>query len=694
MSEESDKILSSGAENLTFTVEQVQYLREEFERQRRWVNLLSTREQMVLQELDQTINSFSYKIGRFFTWAPRVIGKKLKPAKKVKIASFVQEDEEKGEEELFPSSLIISPELLPSNSKMRKSDNLVEEVLIAIRRGNLTVDAARDMVLEGSFSMEGEELFKSAEKIMEHLLNSKEYQPSVKNIYVGILRALVRRKDSSALLFGERFYDQIKDQRATRTLIQIHGKSGNFIRPLELLQTMPRSTWRTDQINRFKNASRVFKNGVKVKLPKSKQIKSKPSTILYHASQSLPHTTSGYAIRTHGLVSALNTHGIDVKVALRYGYPIDRTDFIGDEVLTSHHVDNVEYKFNPTSNDNQTILNYQEVYSFNNIEQYENRAIDSIIKQAIEIQPEIIHSASNFVVGMAGAKAAKALGIPSIYEIRGFWHLTQSTKREGYEGSDHFELSERLEIETAKESDYVFTITNALKDILIQNGVDANKISVLPNAVDIDKFERTKKNKKLEKGLGFDGKVVIGYIGSFVNYEGLDLLLEACSVLHKEIGDKFRLLLVGDGAMMNPLRQMARFLQIEDLITFTGRVNHDEVQDYYSLIDIAPLPRKGFRVCELVSPLKPFEAMGSGKVIITSKVKALAEIIEHEKTGLVFETDDSLDLAKKLKSVIIDEELRNFLGKNAREWVEKNHSWEVVSKKVVDVYRVIMEEKK
>ncbi|MGY8868042.1 MAG: glycosyltransferase, partial [Methylophagaceae bacterium] len=119
----------------------------------------------------------------------------------------------------------------------------------------------------------------------------------------------------------------------------------------------------------------------------------------------------------------------------------------------------------------------------------------------------------------------------------------------------------------------------------------------------------------LIKELGFEDKVVIGYIGSFVKYEGLDLLLEACAILKEKHGDIFRLLLVGDGDTMQQLRRTTQFLQLEDQVVFTGRVSHDKVQNYYSLIDIAPLPRKGLRVCELVSPLKPFEAMGSGKVL-------------------------------------------------------------------------------
>lgn len=694
MSKSSDLLETSDKESLVFSVDQVQYLREEFERQRKWVNLLSNREQAVLKELEDTKNSVSYRIGRILTWAPRIIVKKRNQSSIKKISTFIQEDEEEKEEDLFPSSLVISPELLPTNSEMRKADNLVEEILIAIRRGNLSVEATRDLVSEGSFSMSGDELFEASQKIMKHLLQSSEYKPSVRNIYVGILRSLVRRKDAHALEFGEMFFDEVDDQRAARTLIQIHGKSGNFMRPIELLRAMPRSAWRSEQLKRFENAARIYSQGITLNSVKAKPIASEPGVVLYHASQSRPHTSSGYAIRTHGLVSALQNHGIGMKVILRHGYPLDRNDFGMDTVSQFQEIENVEYCFSPLSRKSSHMINYQEVYNFNQLELYQNQAIERVIASAKKIKPEIIHSASNFVVGMAGARAAKALGIPSIYEIRGFWHLTQSTKREGYEDSDHYRLTERLEIETAKESDYVFTITQALKEILIEKGVDERKISVLPNAVELEKFNVLEKDKKLEKELDFQNKIVIGYIGSFVNYEGLDLLLEASSLLYKKLGDTFRLLLVGDGAMMNPLRKMARFLQIEDLIKFTGRISHDEVERYYSLIDIAPLPRKGHQVCELVSPLKPFEAMGAGKVVITSSVKALAEIIDHGHTGLIFEKDNSLDLAEKLESVISNSELRRTLGENARTWVAENHSWEQVSHRVLDVYEQIKEKSK
>ena len=678
-------------DKIHFSRKQVEYLGDEFERQRRWINLLSTREKSALEELEETQNSVSYRVGRILTWLPRKLLKLLSSGNKKSIVYFVKEDEEQRVEELFPSSLLITPELLPTSDSARKIDYIVEEFLIAIKRGVLSVTQARDMFTESCFNLSTEDQLETASIILNHILQVKEYSPSVKNVYIGILRSLALSNSLSAIIFGESFQTRINDQRALRTLIQAHSKCGNFSKPLEYLRKMPKDNWRNEQEKKFRSANRILEKGLNVKVPKVKKITSRDNSVIYHASQSMPHTTSGYAIRTHGLVSSLVKREIDVNTILRYGYPLDRNDFREDKIKPVTTVDGVSYHFSHTERKDRSLINYQEIYNFNSLEKYLRRSISSLVSYSIEFRPRIIHSASNFVVGIAGAEAAKELGIKSIYEIRGFWHLTQSTKRLGYENSDHYNLSEQLEIQAAKMSDHVFTITYALKEILIDAGIDADKITVLPNAVDPDKFRIMQKDESLEKRLNFKGKVVIGYIGSFVKYEGLDILLEACSLLYKKIGDIFRLLLVGDGDMMHALRDATRFLQLEDIVTFTGRVSHDEVNKYYSLIDIAPLPRKGLRVCELVSPLKPFEAMASGKVLITSSVKALAEIVEEGKTGLVFEKDNAEQLAEKLESVIVDGRLREEIGKNARKWVVENHSWDLIAQRVTDVYDKLRE---
>ncbi len=689
LAEDLSQLLNS--ESFTFSKEQIEYLQDEFEKQRRWVNLLSSREQAALVELERTHNSFSYRFGRFVTWFPRKIMRLLEVLDKGRIVFFISEEEEVEYRDLFPSTLLITPELLPSSDESRNVDNLVQDVLMMVKRGSLSVNFVRDIIGESADRLDDEEVYDATTKIINHLLMIKEYLPNVKNVYIGSLRALALRNSDLAIKFGDLFQDEFRDSRAVRTLIQCHGKVGNFEAPVELLAKSKKDKWYYQQWNRFAPGMRIMNNGVEIKSKKVEKYSPTKGKIFYHASQSLPHTSSGYAIRTHGLLSELKRLNIDIEGILRYGYPLDRGDFPINEIEGNDVIDEVEYIFSLKNRNSAKIINYSEVFRFTSLEKYLNKSVDYLLEEAKKRKPSIIHSASNFVCGYAGVKAARLLGIPSIYEIRGFWHLTQSTKREGYENSDHYNLSEKFEIETAKMASHVFTITGSIKDILIENGVEESKISILPNAVDIEKFTIEERDKELEKELDVKDKVVIGYIGSFVDYEGLDLLIKACKILYEEVGDVFRLLLVGDGDVFAQLRSLAEDLGLSEVVIFTGRVHHDDVQRYYSLIDIAPLPRKGFRVCELVSPLKPFEAMASGKLLITSSVKALNEIIEHKVTGLVFEKDNYQDLAKKLESVVVDEDLRNEIAKRGNLWVKENHSWENIAKSVTSIYEHLLE---
>ena len=676
-------------ENLVFSKDQIEYLRSEFERQRRWVNLLSTREQAALEELERTQTSVSYRIGRFFTAFPRMVIKKFR-SQKNKIVYFTDENEE-NREELFPSSLLITPDLLPTQGSSRGVASFIEEILILARRRRISVNQIRDMMLESKFS--DSEMYEASITIIEHLENTNQFLPSIKNVFTGLLRALANLSPTLAVNFGEIYIERLYDERSLRTLIQLHGKVGNFSRPLKLLEKMPYSSWKSEQQSKFKIPANVYKHGLKMKQPVTKKVYNPSDKIAYVASQCMPHTTSGYAIRTHGLVSSLNIKGYNVSILARHSYPVDRHDFKGTNVKKQVEIDDVTYNFTGTKKTQNTI-DYAQVFNFTKLRKYESQLEKAIENYAIENKCAILHSASNFVVGYANSRVAKKLGIASIYEIRGFWHLTQATKRMGYTDSDHYNLSEHFEIETAKQSDYVFTITQALKQILVENGVEESKIHVLPNAVNASKFTIMEKDNELEKELNFQDSVVIGYIGSFVDYEGLDLLLEACAILKDSHRDVFKLLLVGDGEVMQQLRRTVEFLDLQEQVIFTGRVPHDEVQRYYSLIDIAPLPRKGLRVCELVSPLKPFEAMASGKVLITSSVQALAEIVDDGTTGLVFEKDNAKDLAAKLELVLLDADLRKKIGENANKWVLENHSWDVISERVTDIYDKILEENK
>jgi glycosyltransferase involved in cell wall biosynthesis len=214
---------------------------------------------------------------------------------------------------------------------------------------------------------------------------------------------------------------------------------------------------------------------------------------------------------------------------------------------------------------------------------------------------------------------------------------------------------------------------------------------VLPNGVHTDRFERRPRDPELAAELGVVGKTVIGYAGGLVDYEGLDLLLRA---VHELVSrrDDLHLVVVGDGPVEGRLHALAGELGLGRHVTFTGRVPHDDVARYLSLVDIAPFPRLPLPVCEAISPIKPFESMAMGKAVIVSSVAALTEIVDDGNTGLVFEKGSASDLARVIERYADDPELRARMGDNARTWVRAERDWSHITGIVDDVYAELVPE--
>jgi len=684
LEEDEEDIEQLLAGPLTFTEKQIEYLKSEFERQRRWVKTLSEREAAALEELEDTRNSVSYRVGRAMTWPLRKIMAIFDGRSR---RFFLREKSlDAYEHEIF-SPFVISPELLPESGTHGLPDVFVQDLLLSLRIAPLSVEEIKDEIRERSFGMDNGVLLDCLIRVTRHAIHTREYHGTVRNLFVGSFRSLVLTEPFLSVSYYDEFSGQIKDERATKTLVITLIKLGYVKRSMQILESMGRDSWAKNKKAEIKPFFDLVERGFSGEFYKARGWKPKSGAILYNASQTLPYTSSGYAIRTHSLVRAIGSAGHDVTVCVRHGYPLDRSDFKGEFLGGEEVVDGIRYMFNPSNGSgSEPEINYSEVFNFRKYEDYHYLACETLARQAEQIRPFVIHAASNFVVGMAAVSTAKALGIPSIYELRGFWHLTQASKRSGYEDSDHYHLSEALEVETAARADHVFAITEAIAEILIEYGVDERKITILPNSVDIKKFKVMERDPQLEDNLELYDKVVVGYIGSFVEYEGIDLLLEAVASIRSEVGEYLCVLLVGDGQVFDELREMAKFLGIDDIVIFTGRVSHDEVQQYYSLVDIMTFPRKGRRVCELVSPLKPFEAMAMQKAVIASNVRALSEIVENGVTGLLHEKDDYESLADCIKRLVLDNRMRESLAKAGREWVVENRSSEAVAKRVVQVY--------
>jgi len=401
--------------------------------------------------------------------------------------------------------------------------------------------------------------------------------------------------------------------------------------------------------------------------------------VLYFLHNSLPIDSGGYATRTHGLLRGVAENGYRISGVTRLGYPHDRgVKYTEREFADIDLVNGIGYMRNQSKTygmGRQPIVEYLQKNLHANM---------AIVRRE---RPAILHGASNYINGITATFLAKKFGLKSVYEVRGLWELTRASREDGYIETDAFQQYARMEAEACNNADHVFALTDALKNIMIERGVCGDKISILPNGVDTAQFTPLDRNHDLAKRLGFSEEhTIIGYIGSIVDYEGIDDLVRAFGLLITKGMTKTRLLIVGDGAVWEDIKTLAHELNLDKYIVFTGRVPHDEVPDYYSLVDITPFPRKPLPVTEAVSPLKPFEAHAMEKCVIASNVAALDEIVIEGVTGLKFQKGSTEDLAAKLELVIRNKDLREKLSRQGRNWVLENRDWRVISKKITDIY--------
>ena len=516
-------------------------------------------------------------------------------------------------------------------------------------------------------------------KFQEFLLNRNGVNLSeYKYINQTIFFALKDLYPQHAIQYGEcvAYFNATKTFK--RYLANCYFRIGKLSKSIELLSENEQQ--HSDLIERYLDLNILRKEGFHhypEVLPVTSIASNKKVTYLLH--NALPYFSGGYATRSNGIIGGIKDNGWDIEGVCRLGFPNDTHKGPANSSETMIHGINYRLLINDDINVYKTpIITYLKAYG---------EALAADLKNN---PPAIIHGASFFMNGIAGVYAAKALGCKSVYEVRGLQELSKISRHGYWENSEHYDMYINMEAQAAKDADAVFTLTQALKDEFQRRGVPAEKMTVLPNGVHSDRFKPKPKSNSLANKIGLENQCVIGFVGSFVDYEGLDLLLNAANILKKECSLPFHLLLVGDGAYWQESLELSASLGLNEFVTFTGRVPHDEVEDYYSLIDICPFPRKALPVCEMVSPLKPFEAMAMGKAVVSSDVAALAEIVQDGITGLLHQKDSSEDLASKLQQMIEQPELRDMYGKAAREWVVAERDWKVIAKRVDAVYRKLL----
>lgn len=304
------------------------------------------------------------------------------------------------------------------------------------------------------------------------------------------------------------------------------------------------------------------------------------------------------------------------------------------------------------------------------------RQLERRLLQVVEqLRPNIIHAHSPVLNALPALRVGRRLGIPVVYEVRAFWEDAAVDHGTTFEGSLRYGLTRWLEIRALKKARHVFTICEGLRRDIVARGISDTKVTVIPNAVDIESFEPGgQPDSALKARLGLQGASVIGFIGSFYGYEGLDLLLEALPgiLVHRP---NVRVLLVGGGPQDAALKNQAQRLGVTDKVVFTGRVPHAEVQRYYDLVDVLAYPRHSMRLTELVTPLKPLEAMAQGRVVVASDVGGHKELIRHGVTGMLFKAGSVDGLAQALTSLLAVQASWPAMREAGRRFVEEERNW-------------------
>jgi PEP-CTERM/exosortase A-associated glycosyltransferase len=290
-------------------------------------------------------------------------------------------------------------------------------------------------------------------------------------------------------------------------------------------------------------------------------------------------------------------------------------------------------------------------------------------------RPDVLHAHSPVLNALPTLHVGRQRGIPVVYEVRALWEDAAVDHGRTREGSLRYGASRALESFALRHADHVTTICEGLRDEIAARGIARDRITVIPNAVDTDEFRSgTEPDAALRRRLGLEGATVIGFAGSFYAYEGLDLLIEAAALLAPRL-PALKLLLVGGGFQEQALKSLAAERGLADRVIFTGRVPHGAVSRYYDLIDVLAYPRHRMRLTDLVTPLKPLEAMAQGRMFVASDVGGHRELVRDGETGFLFPAGDADALARTLEAVLARRAEWPRLSAQARHFVETERTW-------------------
>ena len=399
-----------------------------------------------------------------------------------------------------------------------------------------------------------------------------------------------------------------------------------------------------------------------------------PRRVLHLVNDALPTASAGYTIRTHEIVLAQKAAGLDPHVVTRCGFPVTQGGLDGRRLVT---LDGIPYHrllpwHMPGPADKAAAL-----------------GLELAARLTEQMRPSVLHAASNYANAMVALALGERYRLPVVYEVRGFWEDTWLSRHPDsgrLASSELYRLNRDLETSCMLAADLVVTLGEAMRDEIVARGVPAGKVLVVPNAVSEEFLRPLPDATALRAELGIaPDEHVVGVVSSLAPHEGIGTLLEATRLLRSR-GLPVRALIVGDGPERTALQRQGAEAGLGEAAIFTGRVPAARVREFHALLDVFVVPRTADRVCQLVTPLKPVEAMASGLCVVTSDLKALAEIIKPDVTGALTTPQDPVALADTLELLVCSPDVRRKLGGNAREWVARDRTWAHNAARYRDAY--------
>jgi glycosyltransferase involved in cell wall biosynthesis len=411
--------------------------------------------------------------------------------------------------------------------------------------------------------------------------------------------------------------------------------------------------------------------------PRYGPVEARAGRILHLLTNSLPYRSAGYTVRAQQVARCQQAMGLDPVMVTRAGFP-GNEGAVGAPPASA--VDGIVYRrLDPGLEPGIPI------------DAIAQRTAAALAALAGELRPAVLQPTTNHVNAQVALAVGEQLDIPVVYEVRGFLEETWRARiGDAALRGDRYAGARAVETDCMRRAAAIVTLSETMRtEILSRGGIDPSAVVVVPNAVDADRFHPGPRDEGLAASLGIaPSETVVGYISSLIGYEGIETLIEAVAMLRCR-SRPVRLLIVGDGEARGELEAAAARAGLlrGGRAVFTGRVAHADIERYYRTIDIFVVPRTRDRVSQLVTPLKPYEAMAMAKALIVSAVPALLEIVQDGTTGRTFPPEDSAALADQLDALIDNPAERRRLGEAARAWVLAERTWAQNGHRYLDLYR-------